>query len=130
MRLRKVLIIDDEKEFCEVVRMYLEMTLKSNFQVSIAYDGKEGVKLAKAIRPDLILLDIVMPIMDGFKVLEQLKRDPATMSIPVVMLSAKVDAEAKLRALQLYNDEYITKPVAMLALKAKVEEILKRRGIE
>jgi len=130
MGLKKVLIIDDEAEFCELVKMYFEITLRSNFQVSIALDGKEGVKLAKKIKPDLIILDVVMPVMDGFQALELLKKDPQTLSIPVVMLSAKIDAESKLKAMELYNDEYINKPVAMLDLKAKVEGVLKRRGIE
>jgi len=130
MVFKKVLIIDDELEFCHVVKMYFEMTLKSNFQVSIALEGKEGIRLAKRIKPDLIILDIIMPVMDGFKVLETLKQDPDTMSIPVVILSAKIDAESKLKAMQLYNDMYINKPVAMLDLKAKVEEVLKMRGIE
>ena len=76
MRLKKVLIIDDEPEFCEVVKMYFEVTLKSNFQVGVAYDGREGVKMAKKFMPDLIILDIVMPVMDGFKTLEMLKKDP------------------------------------------------------
>ncbi len=130
MGFKKILIVDDEVDFCRIVKMYFELTLRSNFQVSMAFDGKEGVKLAKKIRPDLIILDIVMPVMDGFQVLAALKKDPQTMSIPVVILSAKIDVESKLKAMELYNDEYINKPVAMLELKAKVEEILKRRGIE
>jgi DNA-binding response OmpR family regulator len=130
MATKKVLIIDDEPEFCEVVKMYFEITLRSDFQVSVAYDGREGIKLAKKVKPDLIILDVVMPVMDGFRTLELLKKDPQTMSIPVVMLSAKIDADSKLKAMELYNDEYINKPVAMLELKAKVEEVLKRRGIE
>jgi len=128
MKRRKVLIVDDEINHCKFVKMYLELTPNGNYIVDIATDGKVGIQMAKKIRPDLILLDLVMPVMDGFQVLEYLKKDPATMSIPVVVLSGQTDDESKFRALQLYNDEYITKPVDLNTLKNKINGILDKRG--
>jgi DNA-binding response OmpR family regulator len=125
---KKILIIDDEENFCRLVKMNLELI--GDFQVDIATNGKKGVKLAKRIKPHLILLDILMPQMDGFEVLKELKKDRNAMSIPVVMLSARDDEAAKLKAAQLYDELYITKPIEVPDLKAKIEEVLKRRGIK
>lgn len=122
-----VLIIDDEKDFGQLVKMNLE--LLGSFKVATAFNGKDGVKTALQIKPDLILLDIVMPKMDGFEVLKRLKEHPDTLNIPVVMLTARDDDVAKLKSLQLYNDGYITKPVDPNELKAKIEEVFKMRGI-
>lgn len=125
---KRILIIDDEEDFCELVRKNLE--LSSNFKVDTAISGKEGIKLAKAIKPDLILLDILMPGMDGFEVLKELKRDKDTAMVPVVMLTARKDDESKSKAAQLYDSGYITKPIEALDLKTEIEEVLRRRGFE
>ena len=124
---KMILLIDDEKDFSELLKIHLEAI--TDLAIAIAADGKTGIALAKKIKPALIFLDIVMPGMDGYEVLRKLKKDRATVDIPVVMLSAKGDAESKIKAAQLYNEEYITKPVEAHDLKAKIEEILKRRGI-
>ena len=121
---KRILIIDDEGDFCRLVKMNLEAM--GGFEVVVATNGKTGIELAKKIAPDLILLDILMPGMDGFKVLERLKESGCnTMQIPVVMLSAKTDEASKQRAAQLYNEEYIEKPVEPLDLKTKIEKVLK-----
>ncbi|MDP2913760.1 MAG: response regulator [Candidatus Omnitrophota bacterium] len=124
---KKILMIDDEINFCKLVKMNLEST--GDFTVETVSDGKEGIKLAKKIKPDLILLDVMMPGISGIEVLERLKKDRDTVAIPVAMLSIKRDEFIKFEAAQLYDEDYITKPIDAPSLKAKIEEILKRRGV-
>lgn len=128
MSKKKILIIDDESDFCKLIKWNLESM--GDFEVYIATDGKRGLTLAKEIKPTLILLDIMMPVMDGFKVLEKLKADEETLEIPVLMLTAKGDEVSKVKASELYDDYYITKPIASPDLKNKIEEILRVRGIQ
>lgn len=125
---KKILIIDDEKDFCRAVKMNLELT--GNFEVNAALNGKMGIKLAKKLKPDLILLDIVMPGIDGFEVLKRLKEDNNTIAIPVVMLTAKGDDASKIKAAGLYGEEYITKAIEAPDLKVKIETVLKRRWVK
>lgn len=128
MNKRKILIIDDEESFCKLVKMNLE--LDENFSVEMATEGKKGIELAKKFKPDAIILDIMMPKMSGFEVLEKLKKDSNTITIPVIMLSAKEDMESQVKAAQLYDELYLVKPIDAPTLKTKIEEILKRRGTE
>lgn len=128
MSKKKILIIDDEADFCKLVKRNLELI--GDFEVAIAGDGNQGFNSAKKLKPDLILLDIMMPRMDGFKVLEKLKSDMNTIAIPVIMLTAKGDEASKVKAAQLYDEEYITKPIEALELKTKIEEILRRGGVK
>ena len=121
----KVLIIDDEEDLTFFVKANLEMDGK--YQVIIAAGGKEGLKAAQKHKPDVVLLDIIMPHMDGFAVLKKLKESPRTLSIPVVMLSAKGDDDSKTQAASSYNEDYIVKPVQVEALRQKIEEIMTRR---
>lgn len=122
---KRILIIDDEKEFCQLVRTHLE--LDGDLEVFTAANGKDGVEAARQVKPDLVLLDIMMPGgMDGFEVLKTLKKDEKTVAIPVVMLTVMQDDASKIEATQLYDEDYITKPVKLKELKAKVEKILSR----
>jgi DNA-binding response OmpR family regulator len=122
--MKKVLIIDDEEDLTFFVKANLE--LAGDYEVNIANSGKEGLKIAARYKPDLILLDIMMPHMDGFEVLERLKNTPKTTSIPVIMLTAKGDEDSKVKSATLYNEGYIVKPVQIEFLKAKIEEVLER----
>ena len=124
MIMKKVLIIDDEEDLTFFVKANLE--LAGDYEVNIANSGKEGLKIAARYKPDLILLDIMMPHMDGFEVLERLKNTPKTTSIPVIMLTAKGDEDSKVKSATLYNECYIVKPVQIEFLKAKIEEVLER----
>lgn len=126
MEKKKILIIDDEPDFCKLVKINLELI--GDFEVFTALDGKQGLELAKKLQPDLILLDIMMPRMDGFEVLEKLKTDKVSASIPVTMLTARGDEASKDMAAQLYDEDYIVKPIESLELKNKIEEILKRNS--
>jgi DNA-binding response OmpR family regulator len=108
---RTILLVDDEQEFSQMVKHGLERS--GDFSVLWAGGGKLGVKWAIKFKPALILLDIVMPDMDGFAVLEQLKNREDTMAIPVFMLSAINTQEAKQTTSSLYSEGYIAKPVDM-----------------
>lgn len=121
----QILIIDDEEEFSGLIKYHLERI--GSFEVYTASDGKSGIALAKRIKPDLILLDILMPGIDGFEVLKKLKSDTQTVKIPVIMFSAVSDVRAKVKASQLFDEEYITKPVDIQVLKEKMEKVLSRR---
>ncbi|RKY41027.1 MAG: hypothetical protein DRP85_07305 [Candidatus Makaraimicrobium thalassicum] len=102
----------------------VEVTGIRNFKVEIATNGKNGIELAKRAKPDLIILDIIMPGMSGFKVLEKLKKNDDTMTIPVIMLSALDDDESKMKTSVLYHEKYVTKPVEVSALKREIGRIL------
>ena len=115
-------MIDDEKLFCNLVKMNLELLGKC--EVYIANDGKEGIRTAKKILPDVILLDIVMPKQDGFQTLEALKKDPKTVSIPVIMLSALTDDKSAIKASSMYSEHYVTKPISTEKLVEKIELVL------
>jgi DNA-binding response OmpR family regulator len=123
--MRKILMIDDERDICFLVKQNMEMS--GNYKVIIANNGKDGISTASREKPDLILLDIIMPGMSGFEVLEKLKSRPDTTSIPVVMLTAVGTEESKEKAMSLYNEDYLVKPVRTEALKSKIEEVLSRR---
>ena len=119
---KKILIIDDEQNICNVVSEFLA---KKGFTAITATSGKEGIKNANQLMPDLILLDINMPKMDGFAVLEKLKNSEKTISIPVIMLTGRGDDESKMKASGLYSQYYITKPFDLEELASKIEQILK-----
>ena len=120
------MIIDDETDFCKLVKLNLE--LMGNFEVAIATEGEQGIATAKEIKPDLILLDIVMPGIDGFEVLKRLKEDSNTLSIPVIMVTAKSDLAEKIQSAHLLDEEFIIKPVDAQDLRAKIEKTLAKKG--
>jgi DNA-binding response OmpR family regulator len=124
--MKKILIIDDEGAFCSLIKENLEIT--GDYEVICATDGKGGIRAALEQRPDLILLDIMMPVMDGFKVLKILKSDEKTLSIPVIMLTAKDDDESKREAARLFDDRYIIKPVEIAVLRSTIEQVLSIRS--
>jgi DNA-binding response OmpR family regulator len=125
MRVKKILVIDDETDFAFFVKQNLE--LAGEYNVIVATSGKDGISAAMRHKPDIILLDVVMPQMSGFEVLQVLKDSKATTSIPVVMLTAVDTDEAKEKALGMYDEDYIVKPVAISELKAKIDSVLARK---
>jgi len=110
---KKVLIIDDEPDFVDALRMRLEA---NGYEVVSAYDGQDGIDKAKRERPGLILLDLVMPRLNGFTVLVKLKGDIKTMNIPVIILTAKTESEYVLDAGRLGACDYLVKPPSMEAI--------------
>lgn len=120
--LKRILIIDDEDDFCYFIKANLE--LYKDYKVLTASTGKDGIRLATKKIPDLILLDITMPRMDGYAVLKALKEEDKTKAIPVFMLSARTDYKSKVRSSELWGEDYITKPVEIEFLKSKIEKRL------
>ncbi len=123
--MKKILVIDDEMDLCELVKASLETG--GFYEVCIAHNGSDGIRIAETEKPDLILLDIIMPKTGGFAVLKELKGRDSTRAIPVVMLSALGDEPNRVRALGMLADSFLVKPVEVAALSAKIEEILGRR---
>ena len=104
MENKKILVAEDNTEMSDMVRNYL---LKAGHSVYQAFDGLQAIDLAKAVKPDLILLDIMMPICDGFEVCETVRK---YMNVPIIIISALVDEDTKLRMFDLGADDYMTKP--------------------
>lgn len=122
MAKEKILIIDDEQDLVRLVKEILEM---ENFQVSTAYDGEEGLRKAISEIPDLILLDIKMPGVNGFQVLERLKIDKATSHIPVVMLTTSGLRQDRDKAFDLGAVDYVVKSLEGFELGERIHKILK-----
>lgn len=122
----RILIVDDDIDFVEYAKTVLESKL---YETIVAHEGAEGLKKALEEKPDLILLDIIMPVKDGFTAAEQLKKDPRLKSIPVVMLtsfsSRRQDTAIPVsRGYMLETEDYIEKPVSPKELLARVEACL------
>jgi two-component system response regulator VicR len=120
VRKRKILVVDDEKPIAEILRYNLE---QEGFAVLLAYDGDEALRLALAERPDLLLLDIMLPKKDGFAVCRELRR---TENMPVIMLTAKDTELDKVLGLELGADDYVTKPFSAREVVARVKAQLRR----
>jgi DNA-binding response OmpR family regulator len=125
---KKILLVDDERELVETVKPFLE---DREYEVSVAYNGKEALEKARAC-PDLILLDIIMPGIDGFEVLRRLRADPVTCDVPVIMLTAKGETRAIFEARSLKATDYLIKPFSLGELSALIGRYLdedKRRPL-
>ncbi|HLA51140.1 MAG TPA: response regulator [Thermodesulfobacteriota bacterium] len=119
----KILIVDDEQDILTLLKYNLE---KARFQVVSAEDGPEAIELVKKGKPDLIILDIMLPSMEGTEVCKALKKDEATSHIPVIMLTAKGEEIDRIVGLELGADDYITKPFSPRELILRVKAVLKR----
>ena len=115
-----VLIVEDDKNIAELLQMYLE---KEGYAVTIAADGGQGLTKFRAIGPDLVLLDVMMPVMDGWEVCKAIR---AESQIPVIMLTAKSETDDKVAGLKSGADDYITKPFEMREVLARIEAVLRR----
>jgi two-component system alkaline phosphatase synthesis response regulator PhoP len=121
----KILIVDDEIDTLLPLKMSLEV---EDYLVLGASNGYEALELAKTNIPDLILLDIMMPGMDGYEVCSRLKKDPIMRNIPVIMLTAKDAVREKVKGLDIGADDYVTKPFNLNELKARIKSVLRRFG--
>ena len=119
---QKVLVVEDDINIAELLRLYLQ---KDGFEVSHAADGGKAVEMAKEIQPDLVLLDIMLPVMDGWQVCRELRK---TMKMPIIMLTAKGETEDKVSGLEMGADDYIVKPFEVKELLARVHAVLRRTG--
>jgi two-component system alkaline phosphatase synthesis response regulator PhoP len=120
----KVLIIEDEKDILKVLEYNLE---KEGFRTLLCRNGEEGLDWARKELPDLILLDLMLPGLDGLEVCRELKREPKTSAIPIIMLTAKAQETDKVAGLELGADDYVTKPFSVRELIARVKVVLRRR---
>lgn len=121
---QKVLIVEDDSNIAELLHLYLE---KEGFETKVAKDGGKGVEYFRSFQPDLVLLDIMLPIMDGWTVLKKIREDSAA---PVIMLTAKGETEDKVTGLEGGADDYIVKPFEMKEVLARIHAVLRRTGQE
>ena len=122
---RTVLIVDDEKSIVDILKFNLE---KSEYKTICAYDGKEALKLAREMNPDLILLDVMLPYMDGFEVCKALRSEGS--AIPIIMITAREQETDKVLGLELGADDYITKPFSVRELLARVKANMRRLPVQ
>ncbi len=123
---QKILIVDDELDTLVPLKRTLEA---GDYQVIEASNGMEAIEKTRSEQPDLILLDLMMPGMDGIEVCKVLKEDPTTDDIPVIMLTAKGDIEDKIGGIETGADDYVTKPFDLGELKARIKMILRRSDV-
>jgi len=123
--MKKVLVVDDEADIVELVSYNLK---KEGYQVLSAYDGEEALSLARQENPDLVILDLMLPKIDGFRVCRVLKKEEPTAKTPIIMLTAKTREEDRVAGLDLGADDYVTKPFSPRELLARVKAVLRRAG--
>ena len=121
-----ILAVDDTPENLEILRMRLEA---QGYEVAEAADGEEGLARAQELKPDLILLDIMMPKRDGISVVRELKQDPDLRAIPVILVTAKADTKDVIEGLDAGGDDYLTKPFEHSALLARVRSMLRQKAL-
>ncbi|HEV2471281.1 MAG TPA: response regulator [Chthonomonadales bacterium] len=119
---KKILAVDDERHIVRLVQVNLE---RAGYQVVTAFDGKEALEKVESEQPDMVVLDVMMPYMDGFEVLQQLRKNPMTRDLPVIMLTAKAQDADVFRGWQMNCDCYLTKPFNPMELISFVRRIFK-----
>lgn len=122
MALGKILVVDDDKNICELLRLYLE---KEGYSVIIAGDGEEAILKFETLMPDLILLDIMLPGLDGWQVCREIRQKSQT---PIIMLTAKGETFDKVLGLELGADDYVVKPFDTKEIIARIKAVLRRSG--
>jgi DNA-binding response OmpR family regulator len=120
--MKKVLVVDDEEHLTSLVKAYL---VKDGYQVTIANNGREGLTCTRRVHPDLIILDVMMPEMDGYEFLRTLRNESDT---PVIFLTAKVDEQERVLGLELGADDYLVKPFYPRELISRVRAVLRREA--
>ena len=121
---RKVLIVEDDNNIAELLHLYLE---KEGFETQVAPDGGKGVELYRSFHPELVLLDIMLPVLDGWSVLKKIRETDKT---PVILLTAKGETNDKVQGLEGGADDYIVKPFEMKEVLARIHAVLRRYGAE
>jgi two-component system phosphate regulon response regulator PhoB len=121
--MQRILIVEDEQDIADLIGFNLQ---RAGFDVLTAHDGIQGTETALRERPDLIVLDLMLPGRDGYAVFRELKRDPRTATIPVIMLTARAQTEDRIQGLEAGADDYLTKPFSPKELLLRVQAILKR----
>ncbi len=120
-----VLVVDDDREIARLVRAYLE---QAGYRAVCAGDGASALRILRAERPDLLVLDLMLPDRDGLELARQLRSDQATAALPIIMLTARVEDADRIVGLELGADDYVTKPFNPRELVARVRAVLRRSG--
>ena len=120
---KKILIVEDEADIAQLVKLYLE---KDGFRPTIAKTGLEGLKLVKADRPDMVILDLMLPEMDGLEICKKIRTSMDTALLPIMMLTAKAEESDTIIGLELGADDYVTKPFSPKVLVARVKALFRR----
>ncbi len=123
--MQTILIIEDEIDIAALIRLNLE---RNQFGTEVAYDGQTGINKAIEELPDLIILDLMLPVKDGMTVFKELRNNDCTRSIPVLMLTAKAQTEDRIAGLEVGADDYLTKPFSPKELTLRIKAILKRHA--
>ncbi len=121
MEKTRILIIEDDRDNMDLMRFMME---RQGYEVLEAYDGREGLEMARTMLPHLALVDLAMPEVDGWTVIRELKRDPATQQIKIVVVTVRSLVEDRLRAQEAGCDAFITKPMSMAQLAEVVSQFL------
>lgn len=121
--MHKILIVEDERDIADLIGFNLE---RHGYAVVKAYDGISGTEVAQRERPDLIVLDLMLPGRDGYGVFKELRRDARTAQIPVIMLTARAQTEDRIQGLEAGADDYLTKPFSPKELMLRISAVLKR----
>lgn len=124
---KKILIVEDEVDIAQLVKLYLE---KEGFQTLIAKTGIEGQKLVGSDHPDMLVLDLMLPEMDGLELCKKIRNKPETALLPIIMLTAKAEESDTIVGLELGADDYVTKPFSPKALVARVKALFRRLARE
>ncbi len=119
----RVLVTEDSQDIADLIRHFLE---KAGHTVTVTTSGTEGLRRARSERPDLVVLDLMLPGLDGLQVCRALRADPATAAIPIIMVTARTEEADRIRGLELGADDYITKPFSPRELAARVAALLRR----
>jgi two-component system, OmpR family, alkaline phosphatase synthesis response regulator PhoP len=122
-----ILVVDDEEDILELIRFHLS---REGYGVVVAASGEEGLQMARRNRTDLIILDLMLPGMDGLEVARSLKMEPKTRSVPILMLTAKGEDADIVAGLEIGADDYVTKPFSPRVLLARVKTVLRRGAAE
>jgi two-component system, OmpR family, alkaline phosphatase synthesis response regulator PhoP len=122
-RAGRVLVVEDEKDVAELIRYTLS---KEGYEVSLATNGAETLRQVRELRPDLVLLDLMIPQLNGWEVCRRLKQDQATRAIPVIMLTARVEEGDKVLGFEMGADDYVTKPFSPRELVARIKAVVRR----
>jgi two-component system alkaline phosphatase synthesis response regulator PhoP len=120
---KTILVVDDEKDLLDLIEYNLK---KEGFNVLKAENGEEGIKIAKEHKPDLVLMDIMMPKMDGMEAVEKMRGDDDLKSIPIIFLTARSDEKTEVEGLNKGGDDYITKPISTTKLISRIKAVMRR----
>ena len=120
--MEKILVVDDDKNICELLRLYID---KEGYQTVVAYDGKQALKLFEEEAPCLIVLDVMMPELDGWQVCREIRKSS---DVPIIMLTAKGETFDKVLGLELGADDYVVKPIESKEIVARIKAVLRRTG--